>query len=80
MILHKNKQESLTKSDVSKSISLLGGANLFGHLFNEEQNYIHIPEEDIYVADDVEMDTVGSALSQSQYRQRSEPYIQGTLF
>ncbi|BES88871.1 TAF6-like RNA polymerase II, p300 CBP-associated factor (PCAF)-associated factor [Nesidiocoris tenuis] len=77
-IMSRNKRTKLTNDDVDKAMKLLGGCEIFGHDTKEPSSFIQIPELDLYVEEDEEIDVVEAALEESIYEQRPEPYIQGT--
>jgi hypothetical protein len=77
VVLYKNKRKTLTTHDIKKALKMLGRCRIYGHDSKEEVNYIYIPKADIYVEDDPEVELAEVAISDSEYTQKGDPYIQG---
>uniref|UniRef100_A0A1B6CVQ6 TAF6 C-terminal HEAT repeat domain-containing protein n=1 Tax=Clastoptera arizonana TaxID=38151 RepID=A0A1B6CVQ6_9HEMI len=75
--LHNNKRQKLLTSDVTRVLEVSNSIPIYGHSTGHALEFVHIPESDVFVTNDVEVDIVKMVLSKTEYIKPTEEYVKG---
>lgn len=74
-LMRQSKRRKLLTSDVNSTLSTSNVSHIFGHLQKEDSSFFRLPEADIYVAEDHEVDLLATAKSTCVPKVKKPSYV-----
>lgn len=78
ILLRNNKRRKLLTHDVNQVFETYNSLPIYGHSFPNELDFQYVPNADTFVEEDVEVDIVTLALSDTTVTTPGDEYIKGT--